>query len=250
MSNIYDVNERMHKMRVRLYPNYLPGGEGTFIARTANEAAVTNEDICAAMKNRAGYPGSYDELIQAIHHYYKEMRYQLADGFTVNTDLFTIHPNIGGVFKSDKDPIDPKQHPMTFRFQSLRPLRNLHDEIDVIIEGFADTPAWISEFTDHESHSTNYWFEPDHMFTITGHKIKLEGSDPKVGVYFVPILAPQDAVKVDRIGENTASRVTGIIPYTGYMKNRIEIRTLYAGSGSITLKTLRIITSNFVLEQV
>jgi hypothetical protein len=42
MSDVYDVNERMHKLRVKLYPNYLPGGEGTFIARTINEACCSS----------------------------------------------------------------------------------------------------------------------------------------------------------------------------------------------------------------
>ncbi len=49
MSDIYQVKEKMHKMRAKLYPSYLPGTEG-YIARTANEASVSIEDICASMK--------------------------------------------------------------------------------------------------------------------------------------------------------------------------------------------------------
>ena len=55
MSDIYAVKEKMHKMRAKLYPSYLPGTEGKFIARTANEASVNIEEICAAAKNRGGY---------------------------------------------------------------------------------------------------------------------------------------------------------------------------------------------------
>jgi len=118
MSDVYSVSERMHKMRSKLYPNYLPGGEGTYIARTANEAAVTIEDICAAMKNRGGYDGSYEDALQTVKHFYMEMMYQLCDGFSVNTGYFTIHPNIGGTFQSDKEMHDHNKHPVTFRFQS------------------------------------------------------------------------------------------------------------------------------------
>ncbi len=50
MSDIYQVKEKMHKMRAKLYPSYLPGTEGKYIARTANEASVSIEDICASMK--------------------------------------------------------------------------------------------------------------------------------------------------------------------------------------------------------
>ncbi len=55
MSDIYQVKEKMHKMRAKLYPSYLPGTEGKYIARTANEASVSIEDICASMKNRGGF---------------------------------------------------------------------------------------------------------------------------------------------------------------------------------------------------
>ena len=250
MPDIYDVNERMHKMRVRLYPNYLPHGEGTYVARTANEAAVTIEDICAAMKNRGGFDGSYDEAVMVMRHFFKELEYQLADGFSANLGLFTIHPNVGGTFASDKDPHDPKKHPITFRYQSLKPLRRLGDQIEVIVEGYADAVAWISEFRDDEEDAVNSVFVQGHMFTITGQKIKLEGDDPRVGVYFVPVNAPQDELKVDRIGENTASRITGIVPNVGYQHNWVEIRTRFAGSGNITLKTLRTIRSRFVLEEI
>jgi len=34
MSDIYQVKEKLHKMRAKLYPSYLPGTEGNYIART------------------------------------------------------------------------------------------------------------------------------------------------------------------------------------------------------------------------
>jgi hypothetical protein len=250
MPNVYEVSEKMHKMRARLYPNYLPGGEGTYIARSANEGAVKIEDICASMKNRAGYAGSYEECVQTVKHFFKEMEYQLGDGFSVNTGFFSIRPNIGGVFESDKEFADPEKHPITFRFQALKPMLKMRDGIEVIIEGYADSKGWISEFMDVEENSVNLIFMPGNMFSISGNKIKLAGDDPSVGVYFVPVDDPSKAVKVARIGENTPIRVTGIAPDTGYIHNKIEIRTQYLGSTSNFLKSPRIIVSSFTLEQV
>jgi hypothetical protein len=60
---------------------------------------------------------------------------------------------------------------------------------------------------------------------------------------------PSKAVKVSRVAENTASKITGITPKTQFLHNRIEIRTQYAGSGAILLKTPRVITSVFVLDE-
>jgi hypothetical protein len=61
---------------------------------------------------------------------------------------------------------------------------------------------------------------------------------------------PDKAVKVQRIGENTASMVTGITPIVPFPRSLIEIRTQFTGSKNTLLKTPRIITSKFVLERV
>jgi len=248
--NVYSVYEKMHKMRAKLYHNYLQGGDGTYIAHTSNESYVSVEDICAAMKNRGGYDGSYEDAVQTIRHFLKETEYQLADGFSANLGLFSVRPNIGGVFHSEKEAHDHKAHPITFRFQSLKPLKELRDNIEVIIEGVADVGAYIDLFTDYDEKSENTLYGPGHQFGLHGHKVKLAGNDPGVGLYFVPVDDPSKAVKVTRIAENTGTKITGIAPQTGHTQNRLEIRTQYAGSGVIQLKTLRVITSSFILEEV
>jgi hypothetical protein len=246
--NVYSVYEKMHKMRAKLYPNYLPGGEGTYIARTANESSVTVEDICASMKNRGGYDGSYEDAVQTVRHFLKETEYQLADGFSVNTGVFTIHPNIGGTFVNEKEAHDHKKHPVTFRFQSLGPLRKLRDSIEVIIEGVADVNGYIDEYIDYDENTSNTHFAGNRMFAIHGHKIKIAGDDPGVGVYFVPDDDPSKAVKAARIAENTAGKVTGVTPQVIGSFIKVEIRTQFAGSGTL-LKSPRVITSAFTMEQ-
>ena len=128
-------------------------------------------------------------------------------------------------------------------------MRDLRQFIEVIIDGHIEDPAWISEFTDMEEESTNSFFMVGNVFSITGHRIKLEGPDPSIGVYLVPVLDPTAKVKVARIVENSASKILGVAPGSGFAQNRIEIRTQYSGSGSAHLKNVRIITSPFVLEQ-
>jgi hypothetical protein len=248
--NVYSVYEKMHKMRAKLYPNYLPKGEGTYIARTTNESSVTVEDICASMKNRGGYDGSYEDAIQTVKHFLKETEYQLADGFSVNMSLFTVYPNIGGTFTGEKEAHNHKKHPITFRFRTQNPLRDLRQSIEVIIEGIADTSGYIDEFIDYDENAINTLYVPGSQFAIHGHKIKVDGNNPDIGMFFVPVDDPTKAVKVERIAENTSTKIIGIAPQTGFAKNRIEVRTQFTGSGSILLKSPRVITSNFILEEV
>jgi len=87
------------------------------------------------------------------------------------------------------------------------------------------------------------------MFTIHGHKIKIEGDDPACGLYFYPADNPSAAVKATRIAENTASKITGVTPVVPGQYIKFEIRTQYAGSGTL-LKTPRVITGGITLEQL
>jgi hypothetical protein len=246
---IGDLRDILHKIKVKLYPNYLPGAEGAYIARTDNEATLSVEDVCTALKNRGGYQGKYDILVDNVNQYLNEMAYQLCDGYAVSLKYFSLHPNIGGTFNTDKETHDIKKHPITFRFRTRKPLRELIQTIEVELLGIADAQGYIAEFIDYDEDSVNPLYVPGDQFAIHGHKIKLAGDDPGVGVYFVPVDDPSKAVKVSRVAENTASKITGITPKTEFQSNRIEIRTQVTGSGSNILKAPRTIVSSFILEE-
>jgi len=246
---IGDLKNILHKIKVWLYPNYLPGAEGAYLARTDNEATLSVEDVCTALKNRGGYQGKFSVLVDIVKQFIDEFIYQLLDGYAVSMGYFSLHPNIGGTFSSEMEAFDPKKHPITIRFRPRMPLRNLIPTIDVEIQGIAETGGYIAEFNDFEAESVNTLYVPGNQFAIYGNKIKLAGDDPEVGVYFVPVDDPSKAVKVTRIAENNPSKITGIAPQTTSTSNRIEIRTQFTGASDKILKTPRTIVSNFVLEE-
>jgi hypothetical protein len=249
MAIINNVTEVLHRLRVKLYPNYLPTAEGAYIARTDSEASLNIEQVCAALKNRGGYGGDYEDLVEGIKQFFDEMAYQLCDGFAVNTGYYSVHPNIGGTFNNTTEIHDHKKHPITFRFRTGSKLRRLVEHIGVDIEGIADTGGYIDEFVDAEEEAINSHYLPGNQFIIHGHKIKAAGDDPSVGVYFVPVNDPSKTMKATRIAENTPSKIIGVAPGTGSSPVRIEIRTQYAGASNTFLKNLRVITSGFVLEE-
>jgi len=247
--NLNDLSLVLHHIKVKLYPNNLKNVEGAYIARTNSERTLDVEDICAIMKTRAGFAGKYEDLLNNIRQYNDEVAYQLCDGYAVTNGWFTAYPNIGGAFDSANEAHDHEKHPVSFRFSPRARLRNIAKEIAVDIEGLADTNGSIYTFTDFDENAVNSIFASGDQFAIHGSKIKVEGTDPGIGVFFVPVDNPTAAVKVARIAENNPSKITGICPQTGYQNNRIEIRTQFTGSTSILLKAPRIITSTFILEE-
>ena len=241
---IKNLDDVLHRIRVKLYPNYLPSVEGRYIAKTDNEDFLGIERICAAMKNRGGFLGSYENLTENVRQFMDECAYQLCDGFALNLRYYSIHPNIGGTFNSEKDAHNPAKNPIGFKYRTRSPLRKLVQHIEVDITGVADGNAFIDRFIDREEDAENGMYLPGNMFCITGSKIKVAGDDPGCGVFFVPVDDPSKAVKVTRMGENSGSMITGIAPDTEYQYNRVEIRTRYTGSNT-TLKS----QSGFLIVQ-
>ena len=240
--------DKLHRIKVKLYRNFLPGRQGKYYARTANEDSLSIEDICNMMKTRGGFTGDRALLLDNVRCFFREMAYQLCDGYCVNLGYFSVYPNIGGTFDSANEPFDSEKHKITFRYRTNTALRVLIKEIGVLINGVSDSNANISKFSDNEEILPKNHFLPDHMFTIKGKKIKLEGDDPGCGVFFVPVDDPSKAVKVTRIALNTPTKIVGIAPNTNYAVNRIEVRTQYSGSKHTPLKEPRVIVGDFTVE--
>jgi hypothetical protein len=244
------MGDVFHRLHVKLYPNYFPITEGRYIAKTDNEACLNVERICSVMKNRDGFLDGYEYLTETIKQFLDECAYLLCDGFALDLGYFSVHPNIGGTFNSEIDARDPERNPVSFKFRTKLPLRNLVKHIAVEIIGTAVGNAFIDEFIDRDEDSVNGIFSPGDMFCVYGNKIKLAGDDPSCGLFFVPVNDPSKAVKVTRIGENSASIITGIAPDTQYQNNRIEIRTQYCGPATAFLTVPRSIVSDFVLDKI
>jgi hypothetical protein len=184
-------------------------------------------------------------MVKAVKHFHKEARYQLADGFSVNMELCTVHPNIGGLFENANELHDHQKHHLEFRFQALKQLRDLRNDIEVLIEGVADTHGYIMEFTDVATGSVNDTYSTTGMFAITGYKLKVEGGHPDVGVYF----EQQGGIaklRAGKLAENTQSKIISAFPPGPPGTYKVVIKTQYS-SGSFLLKEPRTIESGFTV---
>ena len=237
----------MHKINLRLYPNYLPGCEKTYFARTVNDASLSIEDVCTSLVKRGGFTGKYKDLVNYVKQYLSEAAYQLCDGYAINTGYFSLYPNVGGTYRDEYDVPDPKKNPLSIRFQALKPLRDAVKAIRMINQGFANTNGHIAEFIDTDENAVNSTFVPGNAFVLTGDRIKVAGDDPDCGVYFVPVDDPCNAVKVTRLIENNPSKIIGIVPQVE-SDCRLEVRTQFTSSGVLPLKTVLYIIGKFILQ--
>jgi hypothetical protein len=235
MAIINNVTEVLHRIRAKLYPNYLHGIDGAYIARTDDEASLSIEEVCAALKNRGGFTGNYQDLVEYVRQFFDEAAYQLCDGFSVNTGYYSLHPRIGGTWANAVEPWDIAKHPIRFSFRALKPLRDIAEHIEVLIEGVAETAGFIAEVTDVTTEAVNETLTPGGMFALAGHKIKVAGDHADCGVYFADAANPAQKVKAaGHLADNTASRIVGIVPALGAGQWRVTVVTQFASGGTMT----------------
>ena len=244
------VSDIVHDIRCKLYPLTLPGVKGQFIARTNNERALSVEEVCQSLKNRGGFTGDYEDLVDSVRQYFNEAAYLLCDGYAVNSGFFTIYPNIGGTFDSIKGVADKEKHPLTFRVRIGAALKALAKQVRVTIDGFADTNGYIHQFYDIFSDTFNDTISGSDQFVLTGDKIKVVGDDDECGVYFEDTQDPSVRIKVQRrLAENLPSKIVGITPMLMAPKSyRVVVVTRYSTSSKTPLKAPRTIRSSFELD--
>ena len=245
MAVITEITEVLHKIEAKLYPNYLGKGEGAYVARAKAEAPLSIPDVCAAAKNRGGFSGQYEDLVEHAAIFINEVVYQLLDGFSVQLGGFcSLHTRITGTYHGANDAIGAENLHVAFR--TLRRLKELLLKVKIENEGLAGDGAYIDEIIDIHTESLNSALTPGNMVHILGHKIKVEGADPSCGVWFV---AQADGARVpitEHLGNNRSTELLGLIPPLTAGTYRLEVVTQYS-NGTTLLKDPRVIKADPIL---
>jgi hypothetical protein len=238
MAVINEIDEVLHKIEAKLYPNYLGKGEGAYVARSKPEAPLSIEDVCAAAKNRGGFSGQYEDLVEHVHIFINEAVYQLLDGFSVQLGgFFSLHTRISGTFHGAEN--------LNVSFRALRRLKELLLKVRIENEGIAGDGAYIDEIIDVHTEALNSVLTPGNMARILGHKIKVEGDNPACGVWLVN-QADQSRTKIsEHLGINRDSEVLGLIPPLVPGAYKLEVATQF--SHGTPLKDPRIIAAEPLL---
>jgi hypothetical protein len=245
MPIINEINEVLHKIEARLYPNYLGKGEGAYVARAKAEAPLTIEDVCAAAKNRGGFNGSYEELVEHSYIFVNEVVYQLLDGFSVQMGrLFSLHSGITGTYNGPGDSISAENLHIAFRV--LSQLKELLLKVKIENEGLAPVGAYIDVIVDVHTDSLNNALTPAGSIHITGDKIKIDGEGAEVGVWFVNTTGGARTKVTEHFAINRPTEIVATIPTLAPGQYKLELVTNYT-HGKAGLKEPRVIQATPIL---
>ncbi|MDR2793261.1 MAG: DUF4469 domain-containing protein [Treponema sp.] len=237
MAGLEQLRNILHVIRAWLYPNHFEHG-GRFVARAKTEKTLNVAQVCAEAVTRGGSDLNYDTMVDAVSAYFDEMFYQLADGFSVENDYFSLHPKIGGTFDHADAKADKDKNRVDFTFRKRQALREVISRITVEIEGAAEIGAYIAEVQDVASGTSDERLTSGGAVIVLGSRIKIAGDDPSCGLYLVNV-ADGSAQKVGgNFIENHPSRLSAQLPTLTAGTYRVRVVTQYA-SGTFFLKEPR-----------
>jgi hypothetical protein len=240
----------LHRIRAILYPNLLTEDPDDFYAKVISERTLNTDDICESAVARGNAPTSVEAMKINVNLFFKEMEYQLKDGYNINTGYFTITLLIKGVFRHIQDKFDRTRHSLHFLFNQGEILRQGLDEVEVEITGAGNAGIVIAEVVDIKTGSVNDRITPDRNLRIKGSRLKLVGENPNVGVYFVnEITSEEIKVEANDIVENKPSELMIVTPQLNAGLYVIKVSTQYS-SGSSDLKEPRTVMFEKTLSVV
>jgi hypothetical protein len=125
-------------------------------------------------------------------------------------------------------------------------LRKELEQVTVEILGLADTGAIIVQVFDVRTGTVNDLLTPLRNLKITGHKIRVVGDEPTVGVYFINTeTTERTPVEAEDIVVNNPSEVIVVTPALAAGTYQVEIVTQF--TAGVLLKEPRSTTFDKIL---
>ena len=230
-----------------LEPNGFIGSEGKYRAQVTNSRSYTFDDIAAHLiKHNTGLSSSviyglWEGIKGAVEEF-------IAQGAVINTELFQTRVSIKGVFNGPEDGFDPSRHEVRL---NLKP-GSLLSETPKKLRAKKISPkvkTFIQSVMDVKTGAVNSCLTPGMNLRIHGHRVKISGSDPSCGLYFVSGKQTVQPVKVEfsELVVNKPSEIIAVIPRLGKGDWSLRLVTQYC-PGPKPLKEPHIITFDKVLN--
>lgn len=106
---------------------------------------------------------------------------------------------------------DPAANSLYANMQPSQELRDvLERQVHVNVVGERPSAAFIATGEDVATKAEGNVTQPGSIYTVRGKKIKVEGTDPSVGLYFVSSTGTE--TKVTQLAVNNPSEVTFVVP--------------------------------------
>lgn len=240
-------SENVYQIQVKLFKNQLDSENGSYYARVKALNSLNIKQVCQQAVTRGGINMSALNMEQAVEGFLREMCYKLASGISINTGYFIATPSIKGTFDSVNDTYDKGRHTLKVNLIQGDKLRNELENANVSVVGFSSNEHFIDSVYDYATKSKNGVITPGDVVKIVGKKIRIDGSDEAVGLYFNNVETGEvTKVPVDKVYENKPKSLMVRVPELSKGNYTLEIKTQHLAS-NVTTKSLTVIECPILL---
>ena len=195
-----------------LEPNELTGEPKKYRAQIVNSRSYTFADIANHLiRHNTGLSSSviyglWEGIKGAVEEF-------ISEGGSINTELFNARASIKGVFNGIDDGFDESRHEIRLNLRIGSLLKDVPKKLKVK-KVSSPVKSYILSVLDIKTGSINESLTPGKNVRIIGQKIKIDGSDPSCGLFFVPEKKTEQSVKIDLsdIAVNKPSEIIAVVP--------------------------------------
>ena len=213
--------------KVWLRPNLLTkDDDNDYIAEVLTQKdTLHNENIANAII-KEGSEIKYDTLLSIIKQRDRIVREHLMMGYSLLTEVCQYTPRITGPWGGETAKFDPAIHKLTLDIVPSAEMRDALSKVGVEVLGAKSEVGRIGMVTDTFTGLSNGSITPNEDILIEGDRIRINGADSSVGIFFV--------------SEDGPSRIIARVPALTDGKYRLRIVTQFS-KGVTLLKSPRTI---------
>ncbi|WP_299125952.1 DNA-binding domain-containing protein [uncultured Tenacibaculum sp.] len=233
-------------MKYYLTKNHL-NEEDNYIARVLATRSVSQAALIKKMLEKRSAVGKTD-IVAVLNSFYETIIQCIKDGDTVNLPLFNISYSITGVFDNDEEIFSEKKHKLHLKLKTGKLIKNVLHEVPINKVAAPNTYTQITQVIDIGSGTSNQQITSEGLFELLGSRLKIAGSHPSVGLYFIG--EDQTEIKVTRFSRNTFKNIIAQAPHLLPGRYHIRIKSQFTSNPQAFLKGVRISDTSFKLVVV
>ncbi|MEQ9439762.1 MAG: DNA-binding domain-containing protein [Cyclobacteriaceae bacterium] len=205
-----------------LADNPLTPDPNDFRGVVVTKGTKTRADIVAGIvKDNAGL--SESELLAAFQTEKKVICEFVEEGYSINTELFSLGPNMRGVFHNIRETYNPEKHELRLSFLPSKVLREAVKRIVLRKVAANNTGPKIAVVEDVVSGTNNEVITPGKSARIFGDKLSFNAQDEEQGVFFLN--EKGDSIRVNEYIDQGSKRIFIGMPDTLVVGNyTLEVR--------------------------
>ena len=217
-------------LKYSLVENLLTDRPDDYSAQTHSMTSLDKEAIITRMLQRGNLLTRTD-ILAVLNGFEETVTDALLEGNNLTLPLFNTSFSISGVFESPLDIFDGNRHKLNINLTKGVLLRNAESKVK-----FEKTTApvplpQIQEVKDSLSGTVNERLTAGGVIEVRGYNLKIEGSRPECGLWFVAENGAE--VKSGVVIENKPARVIAMIPALASGNYQVKVVTQYSGGGRL-----------------